>query len=606
MNQFSVSLTTIPSLDRLNHKMLLESLEAALYSIRISQSVIGVEQPAKYWVDAICINQADPQEVKREILRMKEIYSQAMTVYVHLGPETEDSDLGFQVLQRIAEDLSDDVDVYLEVLRKRLRATEEDKKAYKAALRILNRPYWNRVWILQELAMSRGDVVFACGANEIPLEKIRPASKFFSVNGETILVLLGIGNPENWQLFTISLTLQLYIVTWTNERRKRRTQQSIIPQQLTYLDLRQPLLTLAQSAQATRLHDNVYGLLGLAPDPICKSMESYIDYDLPVEIVFVVIFAKSYSQTMDPSWATDWSLAFDRAGFPHDWELYCYDQFDGAYDNLRDVINSSCTSRADGARKSEVTFPPSDNAVLLKCSGFLVGRVDGMALTLPVTNAVSLVEHYQPVATANPYGDDEATARALIHTLFANSKWGDAGGASLFHIPWFAEDPSTFFGADGSLNLTPGDIASISQLNTHGWSSALGTNFFQFEWLRRRLSQFRIGNKTFQEYFDTKITQCEFPAQRIKLDVATCLGAYLKRRLITLDTGHFGLAPCTIERGDAIYVLLGCSLPMVLRQVGETGRFKVVGECYVDGIANGEALAGVESGCNVIRDIVLC
>ncbi|MCJ1426953.1 hypothetical protein MMC29_004856 [Sticta canariensis] len=79
----------------------------------------------------------------------------------------------------------------------------------------------------------------------------------------------------------------------------------------------------------------------------------------------------------------------------------------------------------------------------------------------------------------------------------------------------------------------------------------------------------------------------------------------LGMRLVTTERGHVGMALETVERTDVVAVLLGCSTPMVLRPVqGDAGylKWKVVGECYLHGIMNGEAMGwGLET-----EDIVLC
>ena len=56
----------------------------------------------------------------------------------------------------------------------------------------------------------------------------------------------------------------------------------------------------------------------------------------------------------------------------------------------------------------------------------------------------------------------------------------------------------------------------------------------------------------------------------------------------------FGLAPESARGGDVICVLLGCSVPVILRPCHSLRRdyFEFVGEAYVYGIMDGEALNG--------------
>lgn len=63
------------------------------------------------------------------------------------------------------------------------------------------------------------------------------------------------------------------------------------------------------------------------------------------------------------------------------------------------------------------------------------------------------------------------------------------------------------------------------------------------------------------------------------------------RSLIVTTDGCPGLAPENTKPGDKICVILGCPSPLILRE--ETpSHYAIVGECYVDGIMNGELLLG--------------
>ncbi len=96
------------------------------------------------------------------------------------------------------------------------------------------------------------------------------------------------------------------------------------------------------------------------------------------------------------------------------------------------------------------------------------------------------------------------------------------------------------------------------------------------------------------------------PVKPLENDLLVLLSNFENRRLVTIETGHFGFASSTVQPGDPIFVILGCSIPVILRPVDIGGRYEVVGECYVEGYMKGECVAGVESGKRIAQDIVLC
>ncbi|KAL4971307.1 heterokaryon incompatibility protein-domain-containing protein [Aspergillus desertorum] len=72
------------------------------------------------------------------------------------------------------------------------------------------------------------------------------------------------------------------------------------------------------------------------------------------------------------------------------------------------------------------------------------------------------------------------------------------------------------------------------------------------------------------------------------------------RQLMFDSDGYIGIVPRLARRGDIIYMVLGCHSPMVLRPVAAadninsigSGVVRVVGECYVLGLSEGEGLLG--------------
>ena len=98
------------------------------------------------WVDAICINQEDNEDKKMQIPLMSLIYSKAETVEIWLGTDEGNGELG---LRSVASG-------ELEAI-----ATPE---IVCAVIDLLQRPWFSRVWIIQELVLAGRDGAFVnCG-----------------------------------------------------------------------------------------------------------------------------------------------------------------------------------------------------------------------------------------------------------------------------------------------------------------------------------------------------------------------------------------------------------------------------------------------------------
>ena len=59
-----------------------------------------------------------------------------------------------------------------------------------------------------------------------------------------------------------------------------------------------------------------------------------------------------------------------------------------------------------------------------------------------------------------------------------------------------------------------------------------------------------------------------------------------------VEKARFGLGPTKTQKGDIICILFGCSVPVVLREVGTTDvpAFQFIGEAFIHGIMEGQAL----------------
>ena len=139
-----------------------ENLWQALHHIRQEGSSL------RLWVDALCINQEDIPERNEQVSRMGTLYNQAEEVLVWLGPEKDGSDIAISFIKTsiatpsrsLPLDLSSDLYSQVEV---------------QSVLSLLDREYWKRVWIIQEVFRARKILIF-CGHERLPWKDL---AKFF-------------------------------------------------------------------------------------------------------------------------------------------------------------------------------------------------------------------------------------------------------------------------------------------------------------------------------------------------------------------------------------------------------------------------------------------
>ncbi|EGO60361.1 hypothetical protein NEUTE1DRAFT_143800 [Neurospora tetrasperma FGSC 2508] len=156
------------------------NLCAALRRIRKSNL------PTTLWVDAICINQSDKDEKSSQVQLMTDIYHNASLVTVWLGESDKYTDLAI-VLIKLTVHLRRSLEVTGErqypaayILRVLSSALSKSDLRSLALLKFFSRPWWRRVWVVQEVIVSRRANVI-CGTKEIPWDDLRRALECWRV-----------------------------------------------------------------------------------------------------------------------------------------------------------------------------------------------------------------------------------------------------------------------------------------------------------------------------------------------------------------------------------------------------------------------------------------
>lgn len=131
------------------------------------------------WIDAICINRNDIQERGHQVGRMASIYEQARQVIFWLGTATVETDRAFDLMHEFELRVLNQCCVGWPLRDTRWQSLWADAKM-RASLRhndiaahahtnfgpLLNADWFNRVWIIQEVAKAQSARV-ACGTKSV-------------------------------------------------------------------------------------------------------------------------------------------------------------------------------------------------------------------------------------------------------------------------------------------------------------------------------------------------------------------------------------------------------------------------------------------------------
>ncbi|KAG0648879.1 Heterokaryon incompatibility [Hyphodiscus hymeniophilus] len=254
------------------------------------------------WVDALCINQKDPEERNDQVSKMRRIYSQATEVIAWLGDSTHFAPGTFSLIQDLYDHIEDSP--YVEGV---LLDNKNDRQ-WSELTWILGLEYWKRIWVIQEV-------------NSAPKMTLRYGT-------QTI----------DWEVFA---TVQNKISLSANARTYARGHeinlwQTILnggPKVLNLPASDDPgppslskVLTFFNSHLSTDPRDMVYALIGVTSardDPMMQidyssSVRqvyiSVIDYVLKREVKLDVICGKLTWTSIPnlPSWTPDWASGFLR------------------------------------------------------------------------------------------------------------------------------------------------------------------------------------------------------------------------------------------------------------------------------------------------------
>lgn len=213
------------------------------------------------FIDALCINMKDVPERNRMVANMSQIYQRASKVLVWLGDADEVSDFAFdKVNQRMPwADLTAPLE----------RATASTLTS------VFNRPYWRRVWVLQEI-LSGYNLEVYCGTKHSPWMQFISVMRFMDAK-----VDMDPGRKfAKWCVGTPGMTLL-------------RLQNGQAPRQHKMADLLDVCLKCDSGCYDVR--DKLYGLLSITTEDR-KGLKLEPDYSKSQAQLCIDVFLVEFSK----------------------------------------------------------------------------------------------------------------------------------------------------------------------------------------------------------------------------------------------------------------------------------------------------------------------
>jgi hypothetical protein len=152
--------------DQVGHLFVTQNCAAALRRLRL------IDSPRTVWIDSICIDQTEVTEKNHQLGLMAQIYTQAERVVIHLGESGDDSDSAIDWLRQ-----KDDPDFNYEPFRIYRREEGFIRPEMEPLEVLFSRPWYNRIWVLQEAILSKTAVVY-CGEKTISWDAIKHFKQF--------------------------------------------------------------------------------------------------------------------------------------------------------------------------------------------------------------------------------------------------------------------------------------------------------------------------------------------------------------------------------------------------------------------------------------------
>jgi hypothetical protein len=562
------------------------------------------------WIDAICIDQKSPEEKNEQIPLMGEIYKNACDVIVWLGQEDEGTKYAQKLLRGLSrvtlspETLASqayNVDPnqaweQLEEVSITMGLDDAGPDEWRNLAHFLQRIWFSRVWVVQEVFFSRRPPRVFIGEQSLEWDEMMNSMEILAKTHLDTVLKAYISILENQEMSGTNANATAGIV---DNRLANARIFGIMHTKKKNLDFRlDQLLYYTRYFNASVPKDHIYGIQGLwtsasggegpakALPPYDSSYEKICIESMRIAItetgrLDILGLRGSISANM-PSWVVD------------------FDQKPQLYPLTRNLELEDCPRRWQAGRglipaQMHTTTDESPRKLLVDGIEFdgIIGELGPSFADVDTDFRIGKLLQFLAHARLNQYGAMDIYA-SFVRTITKDTYNGEPTAAELCGAF------SAFLTMriwEHELALEPGAYV-ITKDTKHALAKSLKDTEYILEELSVKYSTFPSWTKI-QE--SRRFLEQDGTAEKIELDrqimefSESFRIAYFGRRLFQTEKGYFGITCEMVEEGDRIWISSSSDTPLVLRPQRD-GEYILVGEAYIHGIMNGEAVGGSRSG----------
>lgn len=515
-----------------------KNLELALHCLRRSDVSIML------WVDQICINQDDLQEKSQQVVLMGVIYQRAWSTAVWLGEEADNSSGAFDTLLATKEALQYyPNEKSLEVGDfERLYLPASDSSKWPELGKLMNRPWFQRIWIVQEVVLSH-QITVMCGARCISWADLYLFA-LCVIDTELEQYLYRPGTPRAKNDNSESGCIR------TRKINEIKDYNFSSPRKVTFL----AGLVDGRSAKSTDPRDKVFAIMGLTntlmyPNYSSKVIDVYTQAALKIattpELGSLLCCVDHPQPTPgQPSWVPDWATPRQTVSL--------------GYGAKHHKVYQAST-QLEMQSRTDIT----ENGAALAITGVIVDTVARVGMVSEEPDLKDLLITETPTSRFVLEGINLAIGMCQP---YPSSKW------SIFE----AFSQTLVAGKDHSnLAKAPDEFLPIFALlfDTATQSSPSFPDQPPLS-TKRKLTLENL--------------QVRSPARTYRHMQTAVKAAVRRRRLGVTTQRYLGLFPRGTKAGDHVCVFTGACVPFVIRRCESRDEYQLVGECYVHGIMDGE------------------